>query len=219
MSTESELHDWRGGQTNAERLCAGILAVSSYVDIDPQAPLGGPDGKKDILVRRSGRQFVAAVFFPATHQTFANVRKKFIEDRIGVDRHSADGFVFMVNQPLTLSERQELRNIGGSLDEIYHLERLRSVLDSPQGYGLRLEFLRRSMSVEEQIAFFSTLKQDIVHEIVAESISREINANTERQGVVPAEGDEGNAAIQSSRGDTDIVGDIDAPCRTLIYRR
>jgi hypothetical protein len=46
MSTESDLRDWRGGQTNAERLCAGILEISGYTDVDPQAPLGGPDDKK-----------------------------------------------------------------------------------------------------------------------------------------------------------------------------
>lgn len=28
MSTESELRDWRDGQTNAERRCAGILSIS-----------------------------------------------------------------------------------------------------------------------------------------------------------------------------------------------
>jgi len=143
MSTESELRDWRDGQTNAERMCAAILAIDGYTDIDPQAPLGGPDDKKDILARRSGHRFVAAVFFPSTHQNFASIRRKFVEDREGVARHQADGFVFMVNQPLTLGERQQLEDLGGPRDELYHLERLRHALDSPQGYGLRLEYLRR----------------------------------------------------------------------------
>ncbi|GHB86552.1 hypothetical protein GCM10010306_096890 [Streptomyces umbrinus] len=29
----------------AERLCAGILRISGYADIEPQGPLGSPDGK------------------------------------------------------------------------------------------------------------------------------------------------------------------------------
>jgi hypothetical protein len=174
MSTESELRDWRSGQTNAERMCAAILAIEGYTDIDPQAPLGGPDDKKDILARRAGHRFVVAVFFPHTHQNFASIKRKFAEDRRGVARHRSDGFVFMVNQPLTLGERQQLEDLGGPLDELYHLERLRHALDSPSGYGLRLEYLRRSMTVEEQIAFFSTLNPDLTERSSRKTVSGEL---------------------------------------------
>lgn len=66
MSTESELRDWRNGQTNAVRMCAAILAIEGYTDIDPQAPLGGPDDRKDILARRAGptRAAASTVEFP-----------------------------------------------------------------------------------------------------------------------------------------------------------
>jgi hypothetical protein len=113
MSTEIDLRDWRGGQTNAERLCAGILEISGYTDVDPQAPLGGPDDKKDILARRRGLSFVAAVFFPPTLQSFSNIQDKFVKDREGVLRHRADGFIFLVNQPLTISQRNTLLSLGG----------------------------------------------------------------------------------------------------------
>jgi hypothetical protein len=42
VSTESELRDWRNGQTNAVRMCAAILAIEGYTDIDPQARLVDP---------------------------------------------------------------------------------------------------------------------------------------------------------------------------------
>ncbi len=214
MSTESELRDWRDGQTNAERLCAGILAISGYADIDPQAPLGGPDDKKDILARRSGQRFVAAVFFPPTRQPFASIRRKFVQDREGVARHNADGFIFMVNQQLSLGEREQLEGLGDSRDEIYHLERLRHTLDSPQGYGLRLEYLRRPMTVEEQIAFFSTLNPDLTQRFVgrdrlgsaAEATS---GGESGRQGAVSG------ATEQPDSGDSGVLGDAAAPMSGL----
>ena len=45
--TELRLSFWRSGSTQAERLAASALRLSGYEEIDPQSPLGGPDGKKD----------------------------------------------------------------------------------------------------------------------------------------------------------------------------
>ncbi len=39
--------------------------------------------------------------------------------------------------------------------EIFHLERIASLLDSPRGYGIRLEFLDVDMTKEEQLAFIA----------------------------------------------------------------
>ncbi|GGQ83610.1 Fic family protein [Couchioplanes azureus] len=158
MTTEAELRDWRQGQIAAERMCAAILAIDNYVDIDPQAPLGGPDGRKDILAVKSGKRVVVGVYFPPTHPAFGQIKTKYTDDRVGVQKYAADHFVFMVNQPLTVAERAVLLAAGSQADQIYHLERLRAHLDSPAGYGVRLEFLRRGMTIEEQVAFFSTLR-------------------------------------------------------------
>lgn len=155
-----DLREWRTGQTMAERLCAGVLAINDFVDLDPQAPVGGPDDRKDILAQRAGLQYVCAVFFPPTPQTFGAIRRKFLQDREGVERHGADAFVFLLNQRLSLTQRQQLLELGGPNDHLYHLERLRLALDSPQGYGLRQEFLRRSTTIEELIAYLSTLSSD-----------------------------------------------------------
>ncbi len=51
-STEPRLREWRTGQAGAERLGAAILHLDGFEDIDPQAPLGGPDDRKDILCRK-----------------------------------------------------------------------------------------------------------------------------------------------------------------------
>jgi fido (protein-threonine AMPylation protein) len=161
MSTESELRDWRGGQTNAERLCAGLLTISGYTDVDPQAPLGGPDGKKDIIASRDGVKRVAAVFFPPTLQSFAQVRRKFLEDYEGVGRNGAEAFVFFYNQHLTLDERVTLRGAVDQDVDLFHLERIRLLLDSPRGYGYRLEHLGIAMTPEDQLSFVSESNRSI----------------------------------------------------------
>lgn len=166
MTTEATLRDWRFGSIQAERLCAGLLQISGYSDIDPQATLGGPDGKKDILARRGGRLFVAAVYFPSTQPAFSVIREKFIQDRKGVASNHASGLIFFINQYLTVGQRAALQAVGGPADEIFHLERMRHLLDSPIGYGLRLEYLRRPMSPEEQAAFFSANRQDAIHQLL-----------------------------------------------------
>ena len=52
MTTESALRDWRYGQTQAERLAAALLHLEGFEAVDPQHPLGGPDGLKDSCAAR-----------------------------------------------------------------------------------------------------------------------------------------------------------------------
>lgn len=167
MATETDLRDWRYGPIQAERLAAGILAVEGYEDIDPQATLGGADDKKDILARKDGRLWIAAIYFPPTPKRFPQITNKFTSDLEGVTRHGARGFVFFVNQPLTLGQRRTLEGRAPVPATIYHLERMRHVLDSPRGYGLRLEYLRRQMTLEEQVAFFNSLGRDLTRQLRA----------------------------------------------------
>ncbi len=161
-ATDTTLWDWRYGQAQAERLCADLLQVEGFDNIDPQCPLGGPDGCKDILCVREGRRWVGAAYFPPTRSDFSDVKNKFAHDFEGVARHGADAFTFMTNQRLTPGERAELTGMVAPITvEVYHQERIRSILDSPKGYGLRLEYLRIPMSEEEQHSLWSTLKDDI----------------------------------------------------------
>jgi len=144
-------------------LCAGLLQVSGFSDIDPQCPLGGRDGRKDILCTRDGQGWLAAAYFPSKHSDFKAVKKKFHEDFEGVARHSRHGFVFLVNQHVTPGERTELERCASPTPvDIYHLERMRSILDSPKGYGLRLEYLRIPMTEEEQHSLWSAMKDNLI---------------------------------------------------------
>lgn len=167
LATETAIRDWRYGQTQAERLVAAILHLEGFEDIDPQHPLGGPDGLKDVLCRREKLLWVAAAFFPSTSQRFSEITDKFVHDFAGVNSNHAQGFVFMVNQPLTVSERQQLIQLtNGARTELYHLERIRSILDSPKGCGIRLEYLRIPMTEEEQWSFWSSMNQDVVRRLL-----------------------------------------------------
>lgn len=161
-ATDVTLWDWRYGQTQAERLCAGLLQVEGFHDVDPQAPLGGPDDRKDILCTRDERTWLAAVYFPPTRSDARDVREKFCHDFDGVGIHQRDAFVFLTNQRVTPGERANLASLAAPVPtEIYHQERIRSVLDSPRGYGLRLEYLRIPMTEAEQHSLWSTLGDEI----------------------------------------------------------
>lgn len=174
MTTESALRDWRYGQTQAERLVAALLHLEGFEAVDPQHPLGGPDGLKDVLCRKDSVAWVAAAYFPTTRPTANEIGKKFTDDFVGVGRNTANAFAFFVNQPLTVGEREHLLSLVGSTrTEIYHLERIRSLLDAPKGCGVRLEFLRIPMTEEEQWAFWSTMNQDVVRRLVDHEARRE----------------------------------------------
>ena len=167
MSTESELRDWRNGQTNAERLVADLLHLEGYKKIDPQHPLGGPDGTKDVVFEHQGKKWIAGAYFPTTQVTYSSIREKFLTDFKGVSISKAQGFAFFVNQALTLGERKLLAQLASPVStKIYHLERIRVLLDSPQGCGLRLRYLRIPMSEEEQWAFWDKLNSSVLDSVV-----------------------------------------------------
>src|SRR5580704_9939819 len=161
MSTELVLRDWRRGQTTAERLCACVLQLCGYTDVDPQAPLGGPDGKKDIVAWRDGKKYVTAVYFPPTPSSFAKIKRKYQADLHGAQVNDADGFIFMTNQPLTLDERTTRLDLGASeIDQIFALERIRAALDQPGGYGPRWEYLQIPIPGSGQIGCTTVATQN-----------------------------------------------------------
>ena len=156
--TEIKLKLWRGDQVRAERLVAALLHIEGFTSVDPQCPLGGPDGLKDVLCEKNGWKYVAAAYFPTTDQTLGAVERKFKHDLDGVKSNSANGIVFITNQQLSPAEREGLIDEAASKGHaaiVYHLERVRAVLDSPSGYGIRLEYLDVEMQREEQLSFFA----------------------------------------------------------------
>lgn len=147
---------------------AGILRLEKYSNIQPQAPLGGGDDGADILCERGRYRWVCAVFFPPTEQMFNQVETKFASDLAKAKAHNRNGFVFMTNQRLTRGQRKTL--IEAAADEkqecdVYDVERMRSVLDSPEGYGVRVAYLRISMTPEEQVAFFASRENHLADEM------------------------------------------------------
>ena len=153
--TELKLQFWRTGQTNAERLASSVLSLSGYSEIDPQLPLGGPDGTKDILCNKGERRWVGAAYFAASQQRFSTIKKKFISDLDGALKYERN-LAFITNQNLTPKQRDELHAIVESKKvflDLFHLQRLVTTLDSPAGYGLRIEHLRIRMTTEEQLGW------------------------------------------------------------------
>jgi len=160
---------WTKGQTNAERLAVHLLRPEGYTRIDPSHPLGGRDDLKDALTIRDDKSWVVAVYFPRGQQKFKEIKEKFNHDLRGVEHNQVDGIVFVTNQELRLNERTKLKEIAGDIkSEIFHLERVANLLDSPHCYGLRLEFLDIEMTKEEQIAFFAWIQSEHSKGIQAE---------------------------------------------------
>ncbi len=161
--TEIKLRDWRTGQVQAERLCAGVLAVEGYSQVSPQAPLGGPDGGRDIIALRGRLRCIAAVYFPTVDKAedSSEVRAKFESDLGKAVARQAGEFVFMTNQRMSPGLRDELVKNRGIEVAFFERERLRHVLDSPAGLGLRLEYLGLPMTPEEQLTHWREWKDAI----------------------------------------------------------
>lgn len=163
---------WEKGSGDAERLCADLLRIEGFEDVDPQHPLGGPDGGKDILCEKEGNTFVAGVYFPRGQKEFRETKSKYSGDLSSSLKHKRDGFIFLTNQELTVGERTELEKLAAANGKrclIYHRERLRVMLDGASGFPLRLAHLGVPMSVEEQAAFFSASGQSVTEALKAQT--------------------------------------------------
>lgn len=160
--TWHRLLQWDRGQAPAERLAAIILHNDGFRNINPSHPLGGKDGLKDMVLNYEGSKWIGGVYFPRGQKSFAEIKIKFEHDLMGVKENDAHGLAFITNQELRLSERAFLNNLDNSIsNQIYHLERIASILNTPQNYGVRMEFLDIEMSKEEQLAYFASHEQKI----------------------------------------------------------
>ena len=158
--TFSRLLNWDRGQAPSERLAAVLLSNEGFKGLDPSHPLGGKDGLKDMTFSFEGKRWIGAVYFPRGQQSFTAIQDKFIHDLEGVAVNNAEGLAFVTNQELRLSERKILSELNPKIDvQIYHLERIASLLNTPPFYGIRMEFLDIEMTKEEQLSFFADNNQ------------------------------------------------------------
>lgn len=152
--TWNRLLEWDTGQTASERLAGHILRMEGFQSIDPTHPLGGRDSGKDLFAVRDRKKWTGAVYFPRGKKPFSEIKNKFLKDLKGVEANDAQGIAFVTNQELKDGDRKKLTQLAGQVPvEIFHLERVASLLDSPAAYGIRLEFLDLQMTREEQVAF------------------------------------------------------------------
>jgi len=140
--TWHRLSNWTNGQAPSERLAVQVLYQSGYKAIDPSHPLGGPDGTKDAVMQRDGEKWIMAAYFPRGQQAFSVVKAKLEADYLGVGKHAAHGLAFITNQEISIGERRILsETVSGALD-LYHLERVVSILDMPMMASVRTQFLQ-----------------------------------------------------------------------------
>lgn len=140
--TWHRLREWTNGQAPSERLAAQILLHEGYKDLDPSHPLGGKDGIKDATCQKDGKQWLMAVYFPRGQQNFDDIKKKFLNDLKGIKINKADALAFVTNQELRLAERRDLHEVDKEIPvELFHLERITAILDKPEMYDTRKQFL------------------------------------------------------------------------------
>lgn len=155
-NTYQILLNWDKGQPFSERMSAKLISLEGFENVDPQSPMGGPDGTKGILGFKNGRRFVIGCYFPNGQKSFNDIKDKFDGDLEGVEKNNAQGFVFITNQKITPTERITLAKDQKIEIDILHGERVCGLLDSPKGYGIRLEYLGIELSREEQISFLNS---------------------------------------------------------------
>jgi len=150
------LLNWDKGPMPSERLAGILLSADGYESVDPSHPLGGKDGKKDLQMAKDGLQLIGAIYFPRGQQSFTEIKNKFAGDLKGVESNKKNGIVFFTNQELRLAERNELQQMAGhKVVEIYHLERIALLLNTPSNYGIRTEFLDIDMTNAELVALYA----------------------------------------------------------------
>jgi hypothetical protein len=166
--TDERLRTWLdANQLDRERMCLALVALDvRFHDVRPRHPRGGRDGGRDLeAALEDGRRVWAAVGF----QNGANDSdgdKKWVNEKFKDDLDRAlevdpalKAFIFLTNVELTVGERDALakkaKKRGIEFVDIFHRERLRILLDSPDGLAARYQYLGIPLSEAEQAAFFA----------------------------------------------------------------
>lgn len=159
-----------------------LLPLGSYTREQPRRPKGGPDGARDIEAFFQGTILVwGAVGFRNGGGRDEESRKwaeqKFKDDLDGALREKPNlrGFVFFTNVDLTPTRCENLclygRQKGVKEVAIFDFERLRHVLDSPEGLIVRLQYLDIEMSKEEQLGLIHKFGEKL-HSVMSSRFDR-----------------------------------------------
>lgn len=160
-------------QLHREQMCRAILATDKrYSDVRPRHPRGGPDGGRDIeAIYRENQVAYGAVGFSNQANDSAEqkraIKQKFRDDLASAisDGKKPEAFVFFTNLNMTVGEKESLISDAKESEikhcEIFDRERIRIVLDSPDGFFIRFQFLNIPLSEAEQASFFARWGDDI----------------------------------------------------------
>jgi hypothetical protein len=160
-------------QLHREQMCRAVLALDKrFSEVNPRHPRGGPDGARDIqaIFRETQIVFGAVGFLNQANDSKEQkkkIKKKFSEDLKNAldEKNDLEVFVFLSNVNLTVSEKQKLidkaQKKGILYCEIIDRERIRILLDSPDGFSIRFQYLNITLSEAEQASFFSRWGDDI----------------------------------------------------------
>lgn len=105
------------------------------------------------------------------------IKKKFESDAASARTSDSrpDVFVFMTNVALTMAEQEKLKStalkLGFSACEIFDRSLIRAMLDSPDGFALRFQYLGLPLSEAEQTSFFAKWG-DGIQSLVTSSFQR-----------------------------------------------
>ncbi|MCK5603018.1 hypothetical protein KAR91_14135 [Candidatus Pacearchaeota archaeon] len=160
-------------QLSREQMCRAILSIDKrFKDVRPRHPRGGKDGGRDIeAVYKENQKTYGAVGF-LNQANDSREQKQQIKNKFNKDLSSAldtenkpEVFVFLTNISLTIGEKDDLLSkatkMGLSYCDVFDRERLRIILDSPDGFSIRFQYLNISLSEAEQASFFAKWGDDI----------------------------------------------------------
>jgi hypothetical protein len=159
-------------QLSRERLALAVLALDRrFSDLKPRHPRGGPDGGRDIEAKFDGELVFGAVGFQ-NQATDADETRKKAMDKFKSDLDAALAadpapkvFAFLTNVNLRQGEKDELvqeaQSKGITHAEVFDRERIRILLDTPEGFAARYQYLGLTLSEAEQAAFFARWGGDL----------------------------------------------------------
>ena len=160
-------------QLHREQMCRAILEIDKrFSEVRSRHPRGGPDGGRDIqaLYRENEISFGAIGFVNQANDSKEQKKinkKKFLADLKNAISANKDltVFVFFTNINLTIGEKDifimQAKKEGILTCDIFDRERIRIILDSPDGFSIRFQYLNISLSEAEQASFFSRWGDDI----------------------------------------------------------